>query len=183
MLYSERNTLALVSQAASKPVRQVFCNYMKNGFGSCGVLLTLERQKRCLCMPMNVYHEQRNKLKNCKRLEYPRIKVFQVISPKFRDHNLNHNPPAVLSIHYPNTTSISIQAVCSCTLSRFVLNSVRFLPKSWRSVKIFAKHALSNIFRKNPGVVKGGEHKLKIDPTSISSVTQPHPNPFSLTTS
>lgn len=106
MLYSERNTLALVSQAASKPVRQVFCNYMKNGFGSCGVLLTLERQKRCLCMPVNVYHEQRNKLKNCKRLEYPRIKVFHVISPKFRDHNLNHNPPAVLSIHYPNTTSI-----------------------------------------------------------------------------
>jgi len=50
VLYSVGKTLSLISQAASKPVRQVFCNYTKNGFGSSGVLATLERQKRCLCV-------------------------------------------------------------------------------------------------------------------------------------
>lgn len=33
ILYNVRKTESLLPQAASEPVRQVFCNYMKNGFG------------------------------------------------------------------------------------------------------------------------------------------------------
>ncbi len=50
VLYSVRKIWSLLSQAASKPVRQVFCNYMKNGFGLSGVLATSERKKNCLFM-------------------------------------------------------------------------------------------------------------------------------------
>lgn len=55
VLYNVIKTQSLLSQAATKPVRQVFCNYMKNGFGPCGALATSKRDGRSVFACLYIY--------------------------------------------------------------------------------------------------------------------------------